>query len=317
MSSQNKKIMKAIQVHQYGGADVLLLDDVKKPVPQDGEILIRLKAAALNPIDAKIRSGYMKEVIPIPLPFIPGWEGAGIVEETGLNVTEFKTGDEVITRVPFNKGGAYGEYMLAGESEVIFKPRSLSFTDAASLPIVASAAYTLLFKAARVKPGQTVFILGAAGSVGLLAVQMAKNAGAIVIATATGDDKEIVLEAGADEVIDYAKPGYAESIKDVDLALDLVGGPAQGSLWKILRKGGQLLSTTMPPSQEKAAEFGVTAAFVFTQTDKPVMEKVAEMADKGIIKIRVGKVLPLAEVSQAHFLMDERMVSGKIVLEMN
>ena len=309
--------MKAIQLHQYGGAEVLQLEEVKKPVPQGNEVLIQLKAAALNPIDAKIRNGYMKEIIPLALPFIPGWEGAGIVVSTGPETREFKTGDQVITRVPFGKGGAYGEYMLAGENEVITKPASLSFADAASLPIVASAAYTLLFKAGHLAAGQKVFILGAAGSVGLLAVQMAKNAGAIVVGTAKGADMEKVLAAGADHVVDYTNPHYAEAIKDVDLALDLVGGPAQDTLWKMLKKGGQLLSTTMPPAPEKAKEFGVSAAFVFTQTDKPVMEKVAEMADKGIIRVNIGKTLPLAQASQAHALMDSGTVHGKIILEIN
>lgn len=309
--------MKAIQLHQYGGAEVLQLEEVKKPVPQGNEVLIQLKAAALNPIDAKIRNGYMKEIIPLALPFIPGWEGAGIVVSTGPETREFKTGDQVITRVPFGKGGAYGEYMLAGENEVITKPASLSFADAASLPIVASAAYTLLFKAGHLAAGQKVFILGAAGSVGLLAVQMAKNAGAIVVGTAKGADMEKVLAAGADHVVDYTNPHYAEAIKDVDLALDLVGGPAQDTLWKMLKKGGQLLSTTMPPAPEKAKEFSVSAAFVFTQTDKPVMEKVAEMADKGIIRVNIGKTLPLAQASQAHALMDSGTVHGKIILEIN
>jgi NADPH:quinone reductase-like Zn-dependent oxidoreductase len=146
---------------------------------------------------------------------------------------------------------------------------------------------------------------------------MAKNAGAIVIGTAKNADREKVLAAGADHVVDYTNPHYAEAIKEVDLALDLVGGPAQDALWTILKKGGQLLSTTMPPAPEKAKEFGVSAAFVFTQTDKPVMEKVAEMADKGIIRTNIGKILPLAQASQAHALMDGGTVHGKIILEMN
>jgi NADPH:quinone reductase-like Zn-dependent oxidoreductase len=128
---------------------------------------------------------------------------------------------------------------------------------------------------------------------------------------------EKVHAAGADHVVDYTNLHYAEAIKEVDLALDLVGGPAQDALWTMLKKGGQLLSTTMPPSPEKAKEFDVNAAFIFTQTDKPVMEKVAEMADKGIIRINIGKTLPLAEAGQAHKLMDGGTVSGKIVLEIN
>lgn len=309
--------MKAIQLTQYGGADVLHLEEVSRPAVQTNDILIRLKAAALNPIDAKIRNGYMKQIIPLPLPFIPGWEGAGVVAEVGSAVTQFKPGEEVITRVPFNKGGAYAEYMVAAENETIHKPASLSFAEAASLPIVGSAAYTLLFKVGGLKAGETVFILGAGGSVGLLAVQMARAAGAVVIGTATGEDKDAVLAAGADEVLDYNQPGYTNKIKGADLALDLVGGPAQDGIWTTLKKGSRLLSTTQPPSPEKAAAYGVAASFVFTQTDKPVMEKVADMAAKGDIKIRIGKVLPLAYVNQAHFLMDERLVRGKIVLEMN
>jgi NADPH:quinone reductase-like Zn-dependent oxidoreductase len=309
--------MKAIQLHQYGGTDVLLMEEVSKPVPQENDILIRIKAAALNPIDSKIRSGSMQQIIPLPLPFTPGWESAGVVESVGTGVTRFKSGDEVIARVPFAKAGAYAEYMLAGEREIVRKPASLSFAEASSLPIVGSAAYTLLFKAGHLQAGQTVFILGAGGSVGLLTVQLAKQAGAVVIGTATGEDRNVVLKAGADEVLDYANPDYAKQVHDVDLALDLVGGSAQEALWPLLRKGGLLLSTTMPPAPDKAAKWGVAASFIFTQPDQLVMEKVAELAGKRSLQIHIGKTLPLTDVGQAHFLMDQGQVKGKIVLEMN
>jgi NADPH:quinone reductase-like Zn-dependent oxidoreductase len=307
--------MKAIQLHQYGGPEVLQFEEVKKPVPQDDEVLIQVKAAALNPVDSKIRNGYMKDIVPKSFPFIPGWEASGIITETGRNVTAFKAGDEVLTRTPFNKGGAYAEYMVAGENEVVLKPRSLSFIDAAALSVVASAAYTSLFKATTVQAGQKIVILGAGGSVGLFAVQMAKTAGAIVIGIATGDDMEAVRSAGADQVIDYKTPQYAETIKDADLVLDFVGAPAQDDLWKVLRKDGLLLSTIPPPAVEKAKQFGVNTSFIFTAPDKTVLEKVAAMAGEGVIKGRIGKVLPLAEARQAHLLMDGRTVGGKIVLE--
>jgi NADPH:quinone reductase-like Zn-dependent oxidoreductase len=308
-------MMKAIQVHQYGGVEVLQLEEIPAPAPQDHEVLIQVKAAALNPVDSKIRNGYLKEMVPTTFPFIPGWEAAGIVTATGKKVTEFKAGDEVFTRTPFQKGGGYAEYMTAGEAETVIKPASLSFADAAGLSIVGSAAYTTLFELAHLKEGQRLFILGAGGSVGLLAIQMARAAGAFVIGTATGADLENVLAAGADQAVDYKTPPFADNITDIDLALDLVGGPAQETLWKMLKREGLLLSTAMPPSPEKAKQYGVNASFVFTQPNKPVMQKLAAMAGNGLIRMTIGKTLPLADARQAQTLMDERKISGKIILE--
>jgi NADPH:quinone reductase-like Zn-dependent oxidoreductase len=309
--------MKAIQVHQYGGVEVLQLDEIPTPVPLENEVLIQVRAAALNPVDSKIRNGYLKEMVPKTFPFTPGWEASGIVTAIGRNVTEFKPGDEVFTRTPFQKGGGYAEYMTANENETVSKPVSLSFTDAAGLSIVGSAAYTTLFELAGLQAGQRVFILGAGGSVGLLAIQMAKAAGAFVIGTATGAELENVLAAGADQAVDYKTPQFTDNITDIDLALDLVGGPAQEMLWNTLKKDGLLLSTAMRPSPEKAKQYGVNASFVFTQPNKPVMQKVAEMAGKGLIRMTIGKSLPLAEARQAQTLMDAGKTTGKIVLTLN
>jgi len=309
--------MKAIVMHQYGDAGVLKYEEVEKPVPGENEVLIQVKAAALNPIDSKIRNGFMKEVMPVSFPFIPGWEASGIVMETGKNVTNLKIGDEVFTRPSVKKAGSYAEYMTVDQNEATLKPQSLSFSDAAAMPLVASAAYILLFKTANIQAGQKVFILGAAGSVGLFAVQMAKSVGAYVIGTATGKDIQTVKSMGANEVIDYTTTDYANSLKDIDLAIDLVGGTAYDGLWKILKKGGTLLSTTMQPSPEKAKEYGVHASFVFTTPDKTVLEKISEMVNEGKLIPAVGITLPLSEAVRAHQLMDSHAVSGKIILEMN
>ncbi|HTI11496.1 MAG TPA: NADP-dependent oxidoreductase [Puia sp.] len=308
--------MKAIQVHQYGGAEVLLMEEVSKPIPLENEVLIQVKAAALNPVDSKIRSGRLKDIMPKEFPFIPGWEASGVIVETGKKATEFKAGDEVIIRAAPNKGGGYAEYMTAGENEIAPKPKALSFPEAAAMPLVASAAYISLFKVNKLFAGQKIVILGAAGSVGLFAVQMAKQAGAIVIGITTGDGVELVRSSGADQVVDYKTNRYVEVIQDADLALDLVGGSAQDDLWKVLKKGGLLLSTDTPPSPEKAKQYGVNASFVFSAPDKAVLNVVADMAAKGVIKPRVGRILPLAEAREAHLLMDGRKVSGKIILEM-
>lgn len=307
--------MKAIQVHQYGGAEVLSLVEVAKPVPQANEFLIQVKAAALNPVDSKIRSGRLKEIMPKEFPFIPGWEAAGIIVEAGKDTTGYNVGDGIIIRTSAARGGGYAEYMTASESEIAHKPLTLTFVDAAAMPLVASAAYIALFKAGKLRAGQKVVILGAGGSVGLFAVQMAKEAGAVVIGIAGGEDIEIVKSAGADQVIDYQTTDYTEVIQDADLALDLVGGPAQDNLWKVLKKGGLLLSTDTPPSPEKAKQYGVEASFVMTTPDKAVLQIISDMASEGIIKARVGEILPLGQVQLAHLLMDGRRVKGKIILE--
>jgi NADPH:quinone reductase-like Zn-dependent oxidoreductase len=307
--------MKAIVLNGYGDAGVLKYEEVAKPIPADNEVLIQVKATALNPIDSKIRNGYLQAIMPIPFPFILGWEASGIIEATGKNVTSLKTGDEVYTRPNFRKAGGYAEYMTVDENEVALKPKSLSFIESAAMPLVAGAAYTILFKAANIKAGQRIFILGAAGSVGLFAVQMAKSTGAYVIGTATGDDIAILKSLGVDEIIDYKKANYADEVSNVDFALDLAGGPAYENLWKTLKKGGTLLSTTMQPSPETAKEYGVNASQVITETSKAALEEIAALADQGKLTARVGKVFPLSEATEAHKLMDERGVSGKIIFE--
>jgi NADPH:quinone reductase-like Zn-dependent oxidoreductase len=307
--------MKAIVIDGYGDAGVLKYAEVAKPVPSANEVLIRVEATALNPLDSKIRSGFLQAIMPISFPFVPGWEAAGVIEATGKNVTSLKAGDEVYTRTNFRKAGAYAEYMTAGESEVALKPKSLSFVEAAAMPLVAGAAFAILFKAAKIEAGQRIFILGAAGSVGLFAVQMAKSAGAYVIGTATGDDIAILRSLGIDEVIDYKKGDYADGVSNIDLALDLAGGPAYENLWKTLKKGGTLLSTTMQPSPETAKEYGVNASQVITETNKAALEEIAALADQGKLIPRVGKVFPLSEAAMAQALMDERTISGKIILK--
>jgi NADPH:quinone reductase-like Zn-dependent oxidoreductase len=304
--------MKAIQIPRYGGADVLRLVDIDRPAPRDGEVLIQVKAASLNPVDSKIRNGYLKDIVPLPLPLVPGWEASGVVAESRLDGV--KPGDEVVTRVPFQRGGAYAEYMIAGEGEVVPKPRELSFVEAATLPIVAGAAYTLLHKMASVKAGDRIFLLGAGGSVGLYAVQMAKALGATVIGTATGEDLDVLRGLGIDQVVDYTIPGYLDGVRDIDLALDFVGGPSQEALMSVVRKNGLLLSTVNPPSADKAAVAGIRASFAMTTLDRAVMEKVLGLAARGEIKGRIGKVLPLTQAAEAHRLMDGHTVAGKIVL---
>jgi NADPH:quinone reductase-like Zn-dependent oxidoreductase len=304
--------MKAIQYSGYGTTDVLQLVDISRPVPMNGEVLIQVKAASLNPVDSKIRNGYLKDILPLVFPFVPGWEASGVITES--RSASFKPGDEVVTRVPFPRGGAYAEYMVAGEGEVVNKPKTLSFIDAAALPVVAGAAYMLLHQFFKAQAGDRIFLMGAGGSVGLFAAQMAKAIGATVIGSAKGDDIAVLRDLGIDLVVDYTVPGYLDGIQDIDLALDFAGGLTQESLMSVVRKGGTLISLVNPPSQELAAAAGIQASFVPTPFDKLVIDKVLEMAAQGEIKNRIGKVLSLEEAAEAQRIMDARSVGGKIIL---
>jgi NADPH:quinone reductase-like Zn-dependent oxidoreductase len=304
--------MKAIQYAGYGGTEVLQLVDINRPEPKEGEVLIKVEAISLNPVDSKIRNGYLKDILPLTFPFVPGWEAAGFIEESRSEL--FKAGDEVVTRVPFPRGGAYAAYMVAGQGEVVIKPKELSFIEAATLPVVGGAAYMLLNKFASAKAGDRIFLMGAGGSVGLLAAQMAKALGATVIGSAKGGDLETLRSIGIDEVLDYTVPNYLDSVQQVDLALDFAGGPAQAALMAKVRRGGTLISIVNPPSEEAAAASGIHASFVATPFAGAVIAKVLDMAVHGEIKTRIGKVLPLAQAAEAQQLMDARSIEGKIVL---
>lgn len=198
--------MKAVRVHNYGGPEVLRFEDAPRPAPGSGELLIRTRAASVNPIDWKIRAGYMKDFVPMPLPFIPGYDVSGVIEAVGSSVTKFKKGDEVYARADAVHGhGAYAEYAVAKETEAALKPKSIDFVHAATIPVAAVTAWRALFDTAGLKASQKVLIHGAAGGVGSFAVQLAKWKGAYVYGTASADNLEFLRELGADQPIDYEK----------------------------------------------------------------------------------------------------------------
>lgn len=307
--------MRAIQIDKYGSADVLNIKDIPKPSLKDNEILVAVQYSGVNPIDLKFRSGFMQQGIPKTFPFIPGWELAGIVDQVGLSVTRIKKGDEVYSMPNFQQGGSYAEFISINENEVALKPESISFTQAAAIPMVAGAAYTCLVKVGKITAGQKILIHGAAGAVGYFAVQMAKNAGAYVIGTASGEGIHLLQTLGADEIIDYTKEDFTTLVKDADIVLDLVGGETQIKSFDIIKKGGQLISTTMPPSKEKAALAGITATFVFTTPDHKMLEEISAMIDNGKLKANTPEILSLNEAKKAHEMIENKTVKGKIVLD--
>ena len=302
--------MNAIRIHEYGDANVLRYEDADKPNVLPNDVLIRVVATSFNPIDAKIRQGFLKDQMPRPLPFVLGWDCAGIVDEIGENIAKFKVGDEVYGYPEFARGGTYAEFVAVDESQIALKPKTLSFNESASLPMTAQAALTSI-ETAELQPDQRILIHGGAGGVGSNAIQIAKALGAYVITTASGEGIELVKSLGADEVIDYKTTNFKEVVKDMDVVLDIFGGQTTEDSWSVLKKGGFLVATAMPPSQEKAQEFGVRAAFIFTKPSREALEKIAEMVDTRKLRPIVGMEISLENARQAH---ESKGGSGKIII---
>jgi NADPH:quinone reductase-like Zn-dependent oxidoreductase len=313
--------MKAIRIHEYGGPEVLRYEDAPDPILGDDDVLVRVHATSVNPVDWKVRKGLAKDSLKYELPMIPGWDLSGVVLATGARVTRFLTkGEEVYGRPDIKRNGAYAERIAVRASELAQKPESIDHIQAASVPLVALTAWQALFDAppgfqgAHLQPGQTVLVHAASGGVGSFAVQLAKQHGARVIGTCSGANAEFVRSLGADEVVDYTKTRFEDAVHDVDVVLDLVGGDTAERSWKTLKKGGILVSIVSTPSAEAAAKHGARAGYVFVQPSADQLASIATMIDAGKLRTNVSKVLPLAQAREAHELSESRHVRGKIVL---
>jgi NADPH:quinone reductase-like Zn-dependent oxidoreductase len=308
--------MKAIRVHNYGGPEVLHFEDAPRPAPGPGEVLIRARAASVNPIDWKIRAGYMMDYVPMPLPFIPGYDVSGVVEDVGQGVTNFKKGDEVYARADALHGhGAYAEYAIAKETEAALKPKTIDHVHAATIPVAAVTAWRALFDTADLKAGQKVLIHGASGGVGSFAVQLARWKGAYIFGTASAGNLDFLRQLGADQPIDYEKTKFEDVVHDADAVLDTIGGETQKRSWQVLKKGGILVSLVGLGSEEEAAKHGVRSAAISAQGGSAVLSEIAELVDAGKLKPIVDTVLPLSEARRAHELNESGHSRAKIVLK--
>jgi len=305
-----KETMKAVQVHAYGGPEVLQYEDVPRPQPKADEILVRVHAAGVNPADWKIREGYFSSALPL----IMGIDFSGVVESVGSRVTKYRSGDSVFGQVA-DGSGSYAEYAVAMESDVARKTEGLEHIRAAALPVAGLTPWQALFDTANLTAGQTVLIHGAAGGVGSFAVQFAKWKGARVLGTASGAHVEQVRQKGADEVIDYRKTKFEEVARDVDVVLDAIGGETQERSWRVLKRGGVLVSLVQPPPAEKAAAHGVRGFMIRQKANGEQLASIADLVVKGKVKVNVETVLPLPEARKAQELSKTGHSGGKIVLE--
>ncbi len=309
MSTPN---IRAIRVHTYGDADQLTLEHIPRPEPHAGEVLVQVHAAGVNPMDWKIRRGYFKEVMPIHFPYIPGLELAGIVEEVGSGVTAFQKGQAVYGQ---SMKGTYAEYAVAPVESLALKPQSVSFEEAATIPVGATTAWQGLFEYGKLEAGQRVLIQGAAGGVGLFAVQFARWKGAHVIATTSGANVDFVHSLGAETVIDYTTTTLASVVQDVDLAFDVVGGSALEASLQAVKRGGTLVTIAGQPAAEKVEERGVHVTSFYTHVGHDLLQIFAQLIDEGQVKVAIEKVFPLSEASQAHELSQQGHGRGRIVLQ--
>jgi NADPH:quinone reductase-like Zn-dependent oxidoreductase len=302
--------MKAIQVHAYGGPDVLELEEVPRPQPAADEVLVKVYASGVNPVDWKIRKGYRQH----SLPFIPGWDVSGVVEEAGKNVTDLQVGTAVYGRPDTSRNGSYAEYVTVKAIELGRKPTSIDHITAAAIPLAGLTAWQALFEHAQLKKGQKLFIHGASGGVGTYAIEFAKWKGAYVIGTASAKNLSFLKELGADEAVDYNKKHFENDFTDIDVVFDTIGGDTQKRSLQMLKPGGILVTTVKVEDEAAFKQKGVRITGMLTKSRKEDLEAIAQLVDDGLVKPIISKVLPLEAAEEAHRLSEQGHVRGKIVL---
>ncbi len=316
-STTEAPTMRAVRQESFGGPEVLHLAEVPRPVPGIGEVLIRVRAAGVNPTDWKHRAapGWAGA-----LPLTLGWDVAGVVEAVGLGVTLFAPGDEVFGMLPYPHGvGSHAEFVVGPTRAFVRIPEGIGIVQAGALPLAALTAWQSLVDTAGVGPGQRVLVHAAAGGVGHLAVQIAKARGATVIGTASAAKHEFVRGLGADEVVDYRTEDFAEVVRDVDVVLDTIGGDYQLRSLRTLRPGGIMVSTLPRPAEglfDRAAELGVRAELILVEADHAGMLAVAELAANGALRAEIAGVFPMSEAAAAHAAGETGRTTGKLVLTM-
>jgi NADPH:quinone reductase-like Zn-dependent oxidoreductase len=312
LRADEKPMMKAIVAHEYGAPEVLKIEEVSRPEPNEDELLVRVIASGVNPADPLTLSGKYAREFGTHLPLIPGYEIAGVVEKTGANVTKLKVGDAVYGYPTF--GGGWADYITVKEWEVAAKPKTLNFVDSAAVPMGALTAWQALVDVAKLQPGQTVLIHGGSGGVGSFAIQIAKARGAYVIATASTANQDLLKQLGADVAVDYTKSKFEDVAKDVDAVLDPVGKETLARSYGVVKKGGIVMSLVARPDPAEIKRHGIRGAGISVHPDSEDLAEIAQLIDAGKIKPIVTQVLPLSEAIAAQQQAATHHTRGKVVL---
>jgi len=306
--------MKAARLHAYGAVDRVTLDEIASPQMGDHEVLVRITAASVNPLDVKLTSGVLADYFPLSFPYVLGSDLAGTIERVGSGVSGWQIGDRVIGRADPVKGGAFAPVAVLPATHVAPAPAKLPLDEAAGLPTVAGTAWQALFETADLRRGQTVLIHAGAGGVGSSAIQLAHQAGAKVIATASAGNLALLRELGADQAIDYRQGDFAAGLHNIDVVLDTLGGEVQQRSFTVLRRGGKLVSVVAPPDEALARQHDVIASFVFHQTDRARLNQVASLCEAGKLKPVIDRKMPLEAAAEALAYVAAGHARGKVLL---
>jgi NADPH:quinone reductase-like Zn-dependent oxidoreductase len=304
--------MKAIVAHEYGAPEVLKYEDTPRPEPKENELLVRVIACGVNPADPLIISGRFAKEFGTHLPLIPGYDVAGVVENTGAKVTKFKNGDAVYGYALF--GGGWAEYAVLAENEAALKPKSASFVETAAVPVAGLTAWQSLIDNAKVSAGQTVLIHGGSGGVGSFAVQIAKAKGAHVIATASTANQDLLKQLGADVAIDYTKTKFEDVVKDVDVVLDTVGRDTMERSYAVVKKGGIITAIASRPDPAQLDKYGIRGTSISSKPDGTELAEITKLIETGKIKPIVGQVMTLTDAVKAAQQAETHHTRGKLVL---
>jgi alcohol dehydrogenase len=309
--------MKAVQIKKYGGSEVVETNQsAPEPIVSAGKVLVIVKAAGVNPVDWKIREGNMQQMIQLQFPSTLGMDFSGVIKQVGEGISAFKQGDEVYGQAAVITGGsgAFAEMALANGETIAHKPKSLSHAEAAGLPVVGVSAWQALVENIGLSKDQKILIHGGAGGIGSIAIQLAKHLGGYVATTVDTKDRQFVQELGANQVIDYRTQNFENILHDYDSVLDTVGGETYRRSFKVLKKGGIIVSMLEQPNSELMNQYGIKAIFQFTQVNRERLTKVAQWVDQNNTSVNVEKTFSLDEAGKALDYQKDVHPRGKIVL---
>lgn len=310
--------MKSVQIKRYGGSDVVELNDTASvPSVSVGKILVDVKASGVNPADWKVREGYFQQMAPLQFPSNLGFDFSGTVKQLGEDVpSDFEQGDEVYGQTPVLSGGsgAFAELVLVDKDSITHKPKTLTHIEAAALPTVGVSSWQALVENIGLSKGQKILIHGGAGGIGSIAIQLAKHNGAYVSTTVNVNDKQFVQELGADQIMDYNSQKFKDLLHDYDAVFDTIGGDTYKRSFKVLKKGGIIISTLEQPNSELMQQYGVKATFQFTQVNRKRLTKLAQWVDQNNIKINVDRTFSLDEAGKALDYQKDVHPRGKVVI---
>ncbi len=333
--------MRALVLERYGGLDQVAFADLPRPAPKRGEILVQVQAAGLNPVENRIRSGKMKPILPLELPFTLGSDLAGDVVEVGESVTRFKPGDAVFASIDGLRNGAFAEFALVAESAAALKAANLDYVQAAAIPMVGLTAWRTLKERARLKPGQKVFIPAGAGGIGTFAIQLAKHLGATVATTTSAGNLELVRSLGADEVVDYREQRFEDVLREYDVVLDTLGGDSLERSFQILKPGGAVVSLVGPPDAAFGRMRGMSflmvsvlwflsrkvhglakkrgahySFFLLLEPGGSQLAEIGELLESASIRPVIDTVFPFGQAKEALAYLEKGRAKGKVVLTM-